>query len=994
MKEKLMILLFTFSLICLTAVDVSIYEIQYTTDPSGDSPYANQEITTTGIVTAVGFGGFDDNFFISMPEGGEWNGVYIYMTEATVQLGDEVEVTGTVEEYYGFTEISGYTYDITVNVLSSGNSIPSAAVITTAEAASQEKYEGVLVQIEDVTVTTAPDNFGQWYVTDGSGDCQIDDGIFTYSDVQVGNSFTSITGVVDDSFEEYGINPRDINDFSTGADTTPPEINSALATSSTSVRVTFSEAISEGTAENISNYYIDGLNITAVALQAAGNVVELATSEQTEAAAYTIIINALEDLSGNQIEDDSEVNFTGYQEGGDTDLFFSEYVEGSSNNKALEIYNGTGNAVDMSQYAVWRISNGGDWAEGEGNAVELSGTLENGDVFVICNSAASAEIQAVSDLIGTEATYYNGNDAVGLAHNGVLIDAIGEEGADIGTAWDVAGVSEATLNHTLIRKSSVTNGNIDWSASAGTSEANSEWIVHNLDYIADLGTHQGSGDDLTPPVINSATALSETSVEITFNESLDDATAEDIANYQIYPALTITDAVLNGYRVTLTTSQQTEFENYTITVNNVEDLAGNIIAADSDVNFSGFGGIQYDLIADIQNNTSAYEGQTVNIRGIVTIGVNAIQADRTNAYIQDNSNRGINIYDPVPILTLARGSEVEITGTVTQYNDLTEITNPQVTVISVNNDEPAPYVLDLADINYIDLEGTLVVVQGEIIELYSTGNNDYNIEIRDANNNEMTVRVWSTTGIDLSEYDIGYNLRAVGVAGVYNSLLQIVPGYQDHLSEAQDVEEGVVIDPTDPTSNDAVSILYTNTTNFDSVSLYWKKTKDEDYNIIEMESLDSVEDTWGAMIPAQNEGSTVIFYLMAYMGEDITYVPEGAPEEIMSYSIDITSLKAILNVPPTPFNPYAGETISIEIGSRENVKLILRIYDSEGKLVFTPKNFITGSSSIETFEWDGRDKNNKLLPLGLYILHLEAIAANTGNKRTDTAPIVIGAPLD
>lgn len=44
------------------------------------------------------------------------------------------------------------------------------------------------------------------------------------------------------------------------------------------------------------------------------------------------------------------------------DLFFSEYVEGSSNNKALEIFNGTGVAVDLSQYSVKLGSNGGEWS--------------------------------------------------------------------------------------------------------------------------------------------------------------------------------------------------------------------------------------------------------------------------------------------------------------------------------------------------------------------------------------------------------------------------------------------------------------------------------------------------------------------------------------------------------------------------------------------------------------------------------------------------------
>ncbi|MBN1327322.1 MAG: lamin tail domain-containing protein, partial [Candidatus Cloacimonetes bacterium] len=48
--------------------------------------------------------------------------------------------------------------------------------------------------------------------------------------------------------------------------------------------------------------------------------------------------------------------------GRDTDLFFSEYIEGSSNNKALEIYNGTGAQVDLADYRIAQSVNGAGWA--------------------------------------------------------------------------------------------------------------------------------------------------------------------------------------------------------------------------------------------------------------------------------------------------------------------------------------------------------------------------------------------------------------------------------------------------------------------------------------------------------------------------------------------------------------------------------------------------------------------------------------------------------
>ena len=56
---------------------------------------------------------------------------------------------------------------------------------------------------------------------------------------------------------------------------------------------------------------------------------------------------------------------------------------------------------------------------------------------------------------------------------------------------DVAGVSNGTKDHTLVRKSSVQSGNTDWAASAGTSADDSEWIVLDIDdLLQHIGSHE------------------------------------------------------------------------------------------------------------------------------------------------------------------------------------------------------------------------------------------------------------------------------------------------------------------------------------------------------------------------------------------------------------------------------------------------------------------------------------------------------------------------
>ncbi|HCD68402.1 MAG TPA: hypothetical protein DEQ56_07995, partial [Bacteroidetes bacterium] len=79
-----------------------------------------------------------------------------------------------------------------------------------------------------------------------------------------------------------------------------------------------------------------------------------------------------------------------------TELYFSEYSEGSSNNKYLEIYNPTSSAVDLSTYSVFMINNGGSNA-GNNKTFQLYGSLEVGGVFVICTDQSNASILAVAD---------------------------------------------------------------------------------------------------------------------------------------------------------------------------------------------------------------------------------------------------------------------------------------------------------------------------------------------------------------------------------------------------------------------------------------------------------------------------------------------------------------------------------------------------------------------------------------------------------------------
>ena len=186
-------------------------------------------------------------------------------------------------------------------------------------------------------------------------------------------------------------------------------------------------------------------------------------------------------------------------------LFISEYAEGSyGNNKYLEIYNASSDAVNLDDYGLATTSNGADQA-GEFDSwysFESGASIAAGDVYVIANSGAEDKILAKADET-SGALNVNGDDAIALAQGASnfyrIIDQIGDFGADPGSGWQVAGVDNATADLTLMRKGSVVRGNTDWDASRGTTLSNSEWTLHAAQAFLDDGLDSLGGHAFGSP---------------------------------------------------------------------------------------------------------------------------------------------------------------------------------------------------------------------------------------------------------------------------------------------------------------------------------------------------------------------------------------------------------------------------------------------------------------------------------------------------------------
>ncbi|MBX2974611.1 MAG: lamin tail domain-containing protein [Ignavibacteriaceae bacterium] len=173
-----------------------------------------------------------------------------------------------------------------------------------------------------------------------------------------------------------------------------------------------------------------------------------------------------------------------------TDLFISEYVEGSSSNKYIEIYNGTGNSVDLSDYKLQYFANG---SASTSSDVQLSGTLNHGQTIVYKNGSAALVLPEGVSAITNTAVNFNGDDAVAIfkISTDSYVDIFGRIGNDPGTAWTGDG-GYTTVDKTLRRKSSVTGGvttNPSGTGATAFTTLTTEWDLYNIDVISDLGSH-------------------------------------------------------------------------------------------------------------------------------------------------------------------------------------------------------------------------------------------------------------------------------------------------------------------------------------------------------------------------------------------------------------------------------------------------------------------------------------------------------------------------
>ncbi|MEA3431872.1 MAG: T9SS type A sorting domain-containing protein [candidate division WOR-3 bacterium] len=293
----------------------TIYEIQSNRNPETQaSNWVGSLVTVEGIVTC-NYGPINSRTFcLEMSQAGPWSGIYVYVPSALgtppvpVNLGDSLQITGTVSEFYNNTELKvGDTSDI---VRCGTTNLPPVSIISTAHLDttatssylpdSAEAYEAVLVQVQDAFVTDEGDA-SNWEISDGDGYVFVRKHTY-YSYTPALGDFLNVSGIVQTHYDLHKITPRmedDIEVLGGG------RLSVIYSTSRTGINLQFTKDVDASTAGNTSNYEVlPPLNITNATLDTENHsLVHLVTDNQTDALLCTLIVDGVQDIEGTPIYD-------------------------------------------------------------------------------------------------------------------------------------------------------------------------------------------------------------------------------------------------------------------------------------------------------------------------------------------------------------------------------------------------------------------------------------------------------------------------------------------------------------------------------------------------------------------------------------------------------------------------------------------------------------------------------------------------------------------
>jgi hypothetical protein len=367
-----------------------------------------------------------------------------------------------------------------------------------------------------------------------------------------------------------------------GSDTTPPNLLNASVLNSTTIALSFSEALESTSALEKTNYSINnGITVNSVSLSTDGKKVILNTTTNSADQTYTVVVNNVKDLAGNAIS--SKYNSAQYQYFSQTgNLAMIPIVSASATNWYL---NYTPDRTIDGQ----GISNPDSrWA----GAFAMPDTIK-------------FDLGALKNISRIRTSFYDWD--LGRVYRFSLLTS------SDGINWQTV-VSQVWSNNSEWTENDFNPVNARYLSLISLESNLSEYAgIYEMEV---WGQPNSSGTDITPPNLLSAAVLNLTSVQLLFSEELDNISAQNKSNYSINNGITIKGILLstNKKSVILTTSQMTTNTNYTVTVSNIKDLAGNIISSNTTATYLSVD----NTVGNLRANVKVYlEGPYQN-GGLVT----------------------------------------------------------------------------------------------------------------------------------------------------------------------------------------------------------------------------------------------------------------------------------------------------------------------------------------------------------------------------------------
>ena len=546
--------------------------------------------------------------------------------------------------------------------------------------------------------------------------------------------------------------------------------------------------------------------------------------------------------------------FSGLVFGQADHLVFSEVVLTPSDGEYVQITNPTANDIDMSDYYLT------DATDGSGNAYynlpSGSGYWSGSGFDFICRFPAGYSLAAGASMkvsLRDNESYVNTyGESADLSLNEDLLDAINGSSTKGNAStpkldntsetlvlfyWDGTSATVKDVDYLLwggnsygIDKSAVTGYQSDTPVSSQSFmsvHATNEKLIR-AENAGEGSEFQSSGNGITGHDETSE-PLSDTWITASLISS-----KPDITGLSLSPGSPTTEDILS-FEVTVTDDEgvaavllKYEFQSEDISVPMSEISTSVYTAQIGPLGVSGsliYSVIAEDIsglkdstskvavsiseppedmnIASLLDDLDSFIGQTIEIDGVVTVPAGRLRTNFTEAFLQDESGRGIILYNSQLDTSFTRGDSVLVVAEVDDFDGKPELIYSSITVLKQNASVPVEEI-SISEFNTLRYGYTFVQIWGKIIsrsDPFGT-NTGANISIQDASGEVTTVRIWNSTNILFNEdmqlinneldslMQVGNVVQVSGIGGEYSGASQIQPAYASDIIEKLEGQTG------------------------------------------------------------------------------------------------------------------------------------------------------------------------------------------------------------